>query len=98
MRFATTLSVATTIALLSVSAGATDIISHSENAHTLSITMADGTTAMVDVAAKGEVLDVCEGCTISMENGTEAEGTSVQAEKGDLVVLTAEDKLQINAD
>ena len=97
MRFATTFTVATTIALLSVSANATDLQSQSENAHALSITMADGTKAMVEVAAKGEVAGVCEGCTISMENGTEAEGTLVQAEKGDLVIITAEDKLQINA-
>ncbi|MDH3335089.1 MAG: hypothetical protein OEL50_00465 [Rhodospirillaceae bacterium] len=97
MRFATTLSVATTIALLSVSASATDLLSQSENEYTIIITTDDGSKTM-QIAAKGELRDICNGCAISLEDGTIQDETAVEAGEGDIVFVTEEGKLQVHGD
>ncbi|MDH5488461.1 MAG: hypothetical protein OEX17_00865 [Rhodospirillaceae bacterium] len=97
MRFATTLSVATTIALLSVSASATDLLSQSENEHALTITTNEGSKT-IQIAAKGDIRSICEGCTISLPDGKAEDGTLVEAGKGDIIFLTEKDKLEIYGD
>lgn len=73
-----TLSAATFVA---ANAGATDLLSQDEVSHTVTITTKDG-QKVVEIAPKGDLRNLCEGCNIALEDGQ-----SVEAGNGDIVSI-----------
>ena len=82
----TTLSLLAGLALTapSWSAHATDVLSQDEAGHTLTLTMKDGSEAVMEIAPKGELRPICgdSGCRITMEDGQ-----SVDAKGTDIVII-----------
>lgn len=62
-------------------AQATDILSHDIYAHVLTITEG-GVERTLDIDAMGELRDVCNGCTIALEDGQ-----TVTAKASDIVAI-----------
>ena len=60
---------------------ATDILSQDSAAYELTITEGD-TERSVELAALGEIRDVCSGCTIALEDGQ-----TVEAKANDIVAI-----------
>lgn len=85
--------VASATVMLSVTAvQAADVLSQATKAHKLTIVNKDS-KKVVEVAAKGEARNVCNGCTIMLENGQ-----FVEASAGDIVFLNDKDELEVYAD
>ncbi|HEY9163690.1 MAG TPA: hypothetical protein VIN57_03680 [Magnetovibrio sp.] len=60
---------AATALLLSVSAAsATDLLNQDADAHMVTVTTAEGSDT-IEIAPSSEVMDVCHGCTLALENG-----------------------------
>ena len=75
------LMTAATVTLTVSGAQATDIFSQESTAHVLTLTTKTGAKT-VEIAAKGEIRDVCDGCTIALKDGQTVEPTA-----GDIVFL-----------
>lgn len=74
--------IAVTTCLFSVQdVQATDILSQDSEAHVLIITE-DEMERIVDIEAMGEIRDVCNGCTITLEDGQ-----SITAKANDIVAI-----------
>jgi len=69
------------LALSPVAGSATDIHNQDDAAHTVTLTTADG-NMVVEMEAKSEALNVCEGCEVSL-----ADGQSVKAMADDVVTI-----------
>lgn len=60
---------AATALLLSVSAAsATDLLNQDTDVHVVTVTTAEGSDT-IEIAPMSEMMDVCHGCTIALENG-----------------------------
>lgn len=70
-----------TVMLSFTAAQATDVLSQDDKAHNLTVTSKEG-KKVVQIAAKGEARNICDGCTIMLENGQ-----SVEPKAGDIVFL-----------
>lgn len=62
-------------------AQATDILNQDEVAHELTITEGD-VVRTVELAAMGDIRDVCSGCTITLEDGQ-----TLTAKENDIIAI-----------
>jgi len=87
----TALVACSAITLTFAGAQATDVLSQDAKPHVLTVTSANGQKT-VEIAAKGDARNICEGCTIALENGQ-----MVTPKAGDIVFLD-KDALEIYED
>lgn len=81
-----------TVMLSFTDAQAADLLSQSPQAHKLTVVTKDS-KKVVEIAAKGEARNICNGCTIMLENGQ-----AVEPKAGDIVFLNDKGELSIYAD
>lgn len=78
----------TTLALASVGANATDMFNQDDVSYIVSYSTPDGTKT-VDLGPQGDLINLCEGCQVSLDDGQ-----MIEAEPQDVVAIV-EGKLSI---